>query len=934
MRLYRLIILICTCITTDAMAQVPYWQQEVDYNIQVKLDPADNSLQAFAKIKYTNHSPDTLRFIWFHLWPNAFKNDRTAFSDQLLENGRKDFYFSDNQQRGYINRLDFRIDEKPVVTEDHPEHIDIIKLILPKALLPGEAVMITTPFRVQLPENFSRGGHRQKTYQVTQWYPKAAVYDAKGWHPMPYLDQGEFYADFGRYDVTISVPEKFVVAATGEPQFKVEDVLFIPKRQPKPKPGSKKVSPPKRDWQSMPLKTYNYIQEKSIDFAWFADTSFTLQKGSITLPSGKEVQLRCYFHLDNMDVWANAINYMKDAIRFHSAWIGEYPYSSVTVVDGYQPAGGGMEYPTITVLSGPQTPKDLDMLIFHELGHNWFQATLANNERQYPWMDEGMNTYYDNRYAQMKYPHATGKRGLANLLSDPRLPELLLETQVRFKKDQPMSTPSDSLTKENYNLIAYNKTAIWMKRLETTMGTGQFDEAMQSYFDTWKFRHPAPEDFREVIQKYSGPTTDTMFTMIHQKGDVNQEPHRPLSVVPLYQLRESFTKRPFFVVPVLNYNAFNGFMPGFAVHNYSLPLPRFNFVMAPMFGLRSKQMNGWSRFSYHWNPDGIFSQIEAAAILSAVSQRLFKDSAGQTFNLATRKLAPSLKFIFKEAYARSTTEKYIQFRFFRIAEDEINNLIDPITGEEITEKFKNRYNVAQARFVINNQRVLYPYRGEFLTEYAKEYMRFIVRGNYFFNFRKKGGVSLRMFAGKFVYLVPKDVTNQFNLQRYHLNMTGPNGYEDYTYSAPFIGRNESSGFWTQQIMARDGYFKVRTDLLASKVGRSDNWLTAANLSMDVPDHLNPLQVLPIKIPLKLFADFGTSSSTWDGENGSSRLLYDGGIQVSMFRNIVNFYFPLVYSGVYRDYFKSTPGNNFFQRMSFSININDLTFRQIRQQFTK
>jgi hypothetical protein len=191
-----------------------------------------------------------------------------------------------------------------------------------------------------------------------------------------------------------------------------------------------------------------------------------------------------------------------------------------------------------------------------------------------------------------------------------------------------------------------------------------------------------------------------------------------------------------------------------------------------------------------------------------------------------------------------------------------------------------------------------------------------------------------MFAGKFVYLVPKDVTNQFNLQRYHLNMTGPNGYEDYTYSAPFIGRNETSGFWTQQIMARDGYFKVRTDLLASKVGRSDNWLTAANLSMDVPDHLNPLQVLPIKIPLKLFADFGTSSSTWDGENGSSRLLYDGGIQVSMFRNIVNFYFPLVYSGVYRDYFKSTPGNSFFQRMSFSININDLTFRQIRQQFTK
>jgi hypothetical protein len=164
-------------------------------------------------------------------------------------------------------------------------------------------------------------------------------------------------------------------------------------------------------------------------------------------------------------------------------------------------------------------------------------------------------------------------------------------------------------------------------------------------------------------------------------------------------------------------------------------------------------------------------------------------------------------------------------------------------------------------------------------------------------------------------------------------MSGPKGDEDYTYSAPFIGRNENSGLWSQQIMPRDGFFKVRTDLLATKPGVSDNWLTAANLTVDVPDRLNPLQVLPIKIPLKLFADFGTSSTTWN-QDGGSRLLYDAGIQISMLNNLVNFYFPLVYSSVYRDYFKSTPGNNFFQRVSFSINILDLSFRQISQQFAK
>jgi hypothetical protein len=115
MKLFRLtIFIVFTCQFISLQAQERYWQQKVDYKMDVTLDPNENTLQAFARITYTNNSPDTLRFIWFHLWPNAYRNDRTAFSDQLLENGNTDFYFSDDEQKGYINRLDFRIDEKPV----------------------------------------------------------------------------------------------------------------------------------------------------------------------------------------------------------------------------------------------------------------------------------------------------------------------------------------------------------------------------------------------------------------------------------------------------------------------------------------------------------------------------------------------------------------------------------------------------------------------------------------------------------------------------------------------------------------------------------------------------------------------------------------------------------------------------------------------------
>ncbi len=146
-----------------------------------------------------------------------------------MENGNTNFYFSGKEQKGYINRLDFKVNNITAEIEDHPQHIDIVKLILPSPLSPGQKIIITTPFHVKLPYNFSRGGHDGESYQVTQWYPKPAVYDRNGWHPMPYLDQGEFYSEFGNFDVKITVPENYVVAATGELQ-NAEEKEWLKKR--------------------------------------------------------------------------------------------------------------------------------------------------------------------------------------------------------------------------------------------------------------------------------------------------------------------------------------------------------------------------------------------------------------------------------------------------------------------------------------------------------------------------------------------------------------------------------------------------------------------------------------------------------------------------------------------------------------------------------
>src|SRR6218665_2433604 len=194
----------------------PYWQQKVDITIDATLNDFMNTLAGNIKMVYSNHSPDTLHFIWIHVWPNAYKNDRTAFSDQLLENGSTKFYFSSEENRGYINRLAFKVNDVSAEAEDHPQHQDIVKLLLPTPLAPGDSAHITTPFHVKLPYHFSRSGFVGQSFMITQWYPKPAVYDRKGWHEMPYLDQGEFYSEFGSFDVQVTVPVSYKVAATGK----------------------------------------------------------------------------------------------------------------------------------------------------------------------------------------------------------------------------------------------------------------------------------------------------------------------------------------------------------------------------------------------------------------------------------------------------------------------------------------------------------------------------------------------------------------------------------------------------------------------------------------------------------------------------------------------------------------------------------------------
>jgi hypothetical protein len=934
--LQKLAFLLLACsLQLTALSQ--YWQQKVDYTIDVSLNDKEKTLDGFEKIIYTNNSPDTLQFIWFHLWPNAYKNDKTAFSDQALESGNTAFYFSNQEKKGYINRLDFKVDGVTSKTEDHPQHIDIIKLVLPKLLLPNQQITITTPFHEKLPFNFSRGGYDGESFQVTQWYPKPAVYDKNGWHPMPYLDQGEFYSEFGSFDVRITVPKNFVIAATGELQNADEKEWlkqrssfdWRPQKQKlKSKNGIVKTVSHKYPATSTETKTLQYKQNNVHDFAWFADKRFIVNTDTCRLPSGRTIDVYSFYTPNEKTIWKNSIQFSKDALRFYSNEVGEYPYSVASVVQGPQSFGGGMEYPTITVISPMPSPKDLDNVIAHELGHNWFYGILASNEREHPWMDEGMNTFYEYKYTQQKYGMNKSH-------------ELLFQTFAVRRMDQPIETTSEQFNQINYATVAYHKTAEWMHLLEKESGETAFRKQMHSYFEQWKFKHPQPEDFKGVFDSSLGSRSAAVFSLLNTKGVL---PNNKLSgfkiVSPLIKgsikgYLQNPSKNSLAITPIAGTNAYDKFMIGGLISNYKLPPTNFQFLAIPMYGTGSKKFTGLGKMNYTIMSDGAIRKTDVFLNASTFSMNEFVDSFGNKYITAFKKFVPGIKFTFRERDPKSTIRKYIQWKTFFINEGNFYFGTDTVivnsdtTLRQRISLIKNDYTVNQLQFTYQNIRALYPFKYQLSIEQINELIRPTVTINYFFNYAKNGGLDVRLFAGKIFYINGRTEANNFKYDRYALNMTGPNGYEDYTYSNFFLGRNEFEGAASQQIAMRDGGFKFRTDLLNPEIGKTDNWLFALNLSSSISDKINPLSVLPVEIPLKVYADIGTYAEAWQRTSTEDRFLFDAGLQLSVLKDFLNIYVPLIHNKVYKTYYKSyLSEKRFLKSISFTLNFYNKTISDL------
>jgi hypothetical protein len=966
-----LLILTALAISKSASSQ-SYWQQQVNYNIDVTLDDTAHALDGFIKIQYNNHSPDTLSFIWIHCWPNAYKNDRTAFSEQRIGNGQTDFYFSSPAKRGYMNRLEFRVDGQLARMEDHPQYIDIIKVILPIPLPPGGQVVLTTPFHVKLPYNFSRSGYYQGAYSIAQWYPKPAVYDSHGWHPIPYLDQGEFYSEFGDFDVRITVPASFIVAATGEwqdtpgsrqqsgtPPTTAAATTAHPPSPPNHQPGNHPSShpvthatPPSSSHSAThpgahsahlrvpaatapaskpaePTKTLHYYQRQIHDFAWFANRQFHTEHDTLRLSSGRIIDVYSYYTPTAIPAWHHSIQYIKDAIRFRSALIGEYPFNVVTAVQARQGDEGGMEYPTITVIHIPKgTDKELDLTIEHEVGHNWFYAVLGTDERRYPWLDEGINSYYDNRYMDLKYPASGYPAWLAKKIPADGEP-VLMNSQAAIHSDQPICTPAEDFTAENYQLIAYTKTAVWMKLLQDSLGTSLLDSCMREYFRTWQFRHPNPDDLKTIFTATSRRNLDEIFALLDRTGPLPPFPaHRPLRPTLLFNVLNAHKFNYLNILPAAGYNDYDHFMIGVMIHNFNLPPQNWQMLLAPLYATGSHQVNGIAHFNYAWYPGAsshpTFRMIEAGVNASRFSTLSGIDSNGHHIFGGFYKVVPYVRLYFPKSSPRSTQDSWLEWKTYLIGEKNLGNYVLKTTDSlyyPTAGKYEFRY-LNQLSFTILDHRVLYPYKVTLQVQQATPFYRINLNTNYFFNYETSGGLDVRLFGAKFGYL--GGINPSQDLTSFEPKLTAVRGSDDYTYDNYFIGRNEYNGFTSQQIMERDGFLKLRTDLFQGLQGRSDDWVASINLTSTLPP-----RIVPPWVPLKLFLDVGTYAAAWQANPTTSHFLYVGGFELSLLHDILRIYAPLAYSSDFSNQLKSVPGQNgFFQKISFSIDFENIPFRQL------
>jgi hypothetical protein len=516
-RLFALSTLITVSIISNAQAD--RWQQRIKYNIEVQMDVQKNQFKGKERMEYTNNSPDSLSKLFIHLYWNAFQPN-SSMDVRSIELGKQRLDTPSKRSDG----LDWDPRVKDRISKLQPteigyqkvfqvlvngrkqsikEHETILEVVLDKPIAPKSKSIIEVDFEAQVPKQVRRSGRDNAEgvqYSMSQWYPKMVEYDYQGWNANPYIAR-EFYGVWGDYDVKITIPKQYIIGGTGILQnANTIGHGYEDKKQPLQR-------------QKTANFTWHFKGENIHDFVWAADTAYKHLSKKI------RNNLTIHAFYKNKDAqadsaWNNVLYAAEKVIPFIEKNYGVYPYPQYSFIQG---GDGGMEYAMATLLKGPSLGT-----VFHEWMHTWYQHILGTNESLYAWMDEGFTSYtenevmhfYNSNFAlQSPYLSNFSKQNLQKEIEKDmaKLPYLQFGEYAAYFRlaksgfEEPLTTHADHFN-TNYasTNAAYVKGALCLSQLKYIIGDSLFVKTLLSYYNTWKFKHPNPNDFFRVAEKESG----------------------------------------------------------------------------------------------------------------------------------------------------------------------------------------------------------------------------------------------------------------------------------------------------------------------------------------------------------------------------------------------------------------------------------------------
>lgn len=461
---------------TTTTSNSTYWQQHVDYEMDIDMNINNYQYQGKQKLVYTNNSPDVLNRVYYHLYFNAFQpgSEMDVRSQTIAD---PDSRVKDRiskltpEEIGYIKVTSLKQNGTALSYETVGT---VLEVDLAKPIQPGEKVTFDMIFNAQVPKQIRRSGRNNKegvALSMTQWYPKLAEYDFEGWHADPYIGR-EFHGVWGDFDVKLTIDKNYVVGGTGYLQG--EPVIN----------GNQ--------------KTLHFVAPKVHDFTWAADPDYI--HDSMQVPNGP--MLHFYYKKDlpaeNLQFWKDLQPKTVALMQYFSEHIGKYPYKQYSVIQG---GDGGMEYAMCTLITGKRSFGSLVGVTAHELAHTWFQFLLATNEAKHEWMDEGFTSYISD-YA-MNHVMEEGKE---NPTENAYKGYIYL---AKSGKEQPQTTHADRYNyNQAYGISAYSKGEVFMAQLGYIIGEENLKKTIKKYYTDFAFKHPRPIDIIRSAEKVSGLELD------------------------------------------------------------------------------------------------------------------------------------------------------------------------------------------------------------------------------------------------------------------------------------------------------------------------------------------------------------------------------------------------------------------------------------------